>query len=65
MHTPHSIKTSRDMRRLAESLGDDLPEAVMQLYDMLRVVLEDGKKDLKVGYWNLYKGEFVDINQAE
>jgi len=65
MHTPHSIKTSRDMRRLAESLGDDLPEAVMHLYDMLRVILEDGKKDPKVGYWNLCKGEFVVIKQAE
>ena len=65
MHTPHSIKTSRDMRRLAESLGDDLPEAVMQLYDRLRVILEDGKKDPRVGYWNLCKGGFVDINQAE
>jgi len=65
MHGPHSMKTSRDMRRLAELLNDDVPEAVMQLYDMLRVILENGKKDPKVGYWNLCKGEFVDINQAE
>ena len=60
MHAPHSIKASRDMRRLAESLGDDVPEAVMRLYDRLRAILEDGKKEEKVGYWNLWKGVFVD-----
>jgi len=64
MHGPHSMKTSRDMRRLAELLNDDVPEAVMFLYDKLRGLLEDSRKVPKIGYWNLWKGVFVDINQS-
>ena len=64
MHGPHSMKTSRDMRRLAELLNDDVPEAVMFLYDKLRGLLEDSRKVSKIGYWNLWKGVFVDINQS-
>ena len=64
MHGPQSIKTPRDMRRLAEALDDEVPLAVMHLYDRLRVLLEDGEKDSKDGYWNLHKGAFVEIDQS-
>jgi len=62
MHIPHSFKSSRDMRRLAELLGDTVPEAVMCLYSKLRDLLENRSKSVKSGYWDLHKGEFFDTN---
>jgi putative ATP-dependent endonuclease of OLD family len=62
MHEPHDIKSSRDWRRLGELIDDDLPVAVLNLYDRLRELLEDTSSPLSSKHYNLHRGEYVKLD---
>jgi hypothetical protein len=56
MHGPHSTKTARDMRRLAELLGTVLPSSILRLYDRLRDRLMTTREDSQYVCYDLHEG---------
>lgn len=61
MHAPHDIKSSRDWRRVGELITGDLPNAVLNLYDRLRELLEDTELQSSYKHYNLYCGKYVKL----
>lgn len=56
MHGPHTLKSARDMRNLAEMLGTNVPKSVLNLYDSLRGILESPQANSGALCYDLYEG---------